>query len=135
MIVIPGNKICYVDCDDTLVFWSPSQEDKEKHGVKFTCPGSMVYDTDGFEIGYAGQWSEILVPNWPQIEELKKYKIRGHKIVLWSAAGVEWAETVAKTLNIENVVDVCLCKPTYVFDDLPVSEFMPPSKLIKEFRK
>ncbi|HEY5236210.1 MAG TPA: hypothetical protein VIJ14_08540 [Rhabdochlamydiaceae bacterium] len=135
MIVIPGNKIVYTDCDDTLVFWHSTPEQKEKEGVLFTCPGSMVWDVDGEEIGYANSWSEILVPNWPQIEELRKFKIRGHKIILWSAAGVEWCETIAKTLKLEDVIDVCICKPVYVIDDLPVSEFMPQSRLIKRETK
>ncbi len=136
MITIPGDKVVYVDCDDTLVFWSSSEEDKSKYGaVEFTCPGSMVYDTDGSEIGYAGEWTERLLPNWPQIEELRKFKIRGYKIVLWTQSGAAWAEAIAKTLKMENIVDVCITKPTYIFDDLPASEFMPQSRLITKDSK
>lgn len=134
MITIPGDKVVYSDIDDTVIFWSSSPEDKEKYGVLFTCPGSMVYDTDGEEIGYAGEWSELLVPNWPQINELRKFKIRGYKIVFWTQSGSGWAEAVAKTLNLQDLVDVCLSKPNYIFDDLPASKFMPESRLITKDR-
>lgn len=131
MITVPGNKIAYCDVDDTLVFWSSTQEDKEKYGVKFTCPGSMVWDEDGEQIGYANSWTEVLVPNLPQIEQLKNLRLRHHTIVVWSAGGYDWAKTVVQTLGIEHLVDLVICKPTYVFDDLPCEEFMPKSRLIK----
>lgn len=131
MITIPGDKIVYSDADDTLVFWNATKEQRDKHGVvTFTHPGSMVFDTDGEEIGYAGEWTQELVPNWPQIEELKRFKIRGYKIVLWTQSGSMWGEVIAKTLKIENLIDVCITKPNYIFDDLPASEFMPKSRLI-----
>lgn len=135
MIVIPGDKIAYCDVDDTLVSWSSTAEEKEKDGVKFDCPGSMVWDVDGSEIGYAAPWSEVLVPNLLMIEQLKKLKLRHHTIVVWSAGGYEWAEIVVKTLKLEHIVDLVICKPTYVFDDLPVEEFMPKSRLITKDSK
>ena len=130
MIVIPGDKTVYVDCDDTIAFWSSSKEDKEMNGIAVTCPGSMVFDTDGEEIGFAGEWTELLVPNWPQINELKKFKVRNYKIILWTQSGSLWAEAIAKAFKIEHLIDVCLTKPNYIFDDLPASSFMPESRLI-----
>lgn len=118
MIIVPGDKIAYIDCDDTLVFWDATQEEKFAFGVVFKYP-----DSDK---------SELLFPNYPQIEHLKKLKLRHHTIVVWSAGGVAWAETVVRRLGLEDVVDAVICKPTYVFDDLPVQEFMPASRLIKE---
>jgi hypothetical protein len=112
MIVIPGNKIAYFDVDDTCVYWSSTAEDKEKYGVRFTCPGSMVWDVDGSEIGYAGEWSEVLVPNLAIIEQMIKLKLRNHTIVLWSAGGYDWAHAVANTLKLESYIDVVMCKPT-----------------------
>jgi hypothetical protein len=131
MITIPGDKTVYVDCDDTIVFWSPTEEQRKDNGtVAITCPGSMTYNENGEEIGYIGEWTEHLVPNWPQINALRNFKIRGFTIVLWTQSGFLWAEALAKALKIEQLIDVCLTKPTYIFDDLPASEFMPQSRLI-----
>ena len=121
MITVKGEKIAYVDCDDTLVYWSSSQEDKEKYGVRFYYP-------DFYE-------SELLVPNLAQIEHLKKLKLRHHTIVVWSAAGSSWATEVVQRLGLEPYVDLCISKPTQVYDDLPVSEFMPASRLITKESK
>jgi FMN phosphatase YigB (HAD superfamily) len=131
MIVIPGNRIVYCDVDSTILDWDSTQEDKEKNGVLFTCPGSMVYDPeDGSEIGFAGEWSELLVPNWPQIEQLKKHRLRHHTVVVWSSGGYDWAETAVRTLKLEQYVDVVISKPVWLYDDLQPSEFMPKARLI-----
>lgn len=129
MIVVPGDKICYCDVDSTLIEWQSTEEDKEKYGIEFHCPGSLTYDKYG-NISYEGAWTEKLVPNWPQIEQLKKHRLRQHTVLVWSAGGCAWAESAIRTLGLEQYVDVVISKPSWVYDDLPASEFMPKSRLI-----
>jgi hypothetical protein len=131
MIALHGQTVTFFDCDDTLVSWNASAEDLEKNGVLFTCPVSKALHEDGHLVE-VGTWTANLVPHKKHIDQLIKHKIRGSTIVVWSAAGSEWAETVAKTLGLEKYVDLCIGKPTWVYDDLPLDEFMPKPVWLKD---
>lgn len=126
MIAIHGQTTTWFDCDDTLVKWSATAEELETKGVSFTCPASVTLHEDGHLVEVAS-WTTLLVPHLKHIDQLKKHKLRGSVVVVWSAAGSEWAETVVKTLGLEQYVDLCIGKSTWVYDDLPVTEFMPKS--------
>jgi hypothetical protein len=56
---------------------------------------------------------------------MKKHKARGHKIVVWSAGGWEWAKSVVETLELTEIVDLVMSKPAWFYDDIPSSSFMP----------
>lgn len=130
MISLPDKPTVYVDCDDTLVMWNPTQEQLEKDGIDFECPGSFTI-IDG-EMLETPAWMERLVPHKKHIEQIKKHKMRGHLVVVWSAGGASWAASVAKTLGLENYVDLTISKPNWVYDDLPSGEFMPKAKWLKD---
>lgn len=130
MIVVPCKEAVFFDVDDTLVKWSPTQEEKFMFGVEFTCPGSTTL-IDG-ELKESGPWKEFLVPHRKHIESLKKHKQRGHTVVVWSAGGYDWAAAVVKTLGLENFVDLVISKPRWAYDDLPPNEYMPKSQWEKD---
>lgn len=102
----------YCDIDDTIILWSPSEEQIRTLGIAYN--GGKI------------------VPNYPQIEALRKHKLRGHTIILWSAGGWAWAWGVAKVLKLDDIVDFVVEKPRWVYDDLKVEDFMPKSQLVKE---
>lgn len=132
MIAIPCKQTVFVDVDDTLVMWNATPEELEERGVDFTCPGSLVtIDEDGTE-GFAPEWTERLLPHRKHIEQIKKHKLRGHTIIVWSAGGSDWAEAVVKALGLENFVDLVIEKPRWIYDDLPASEFMPKNQWMKD---
>jgi hypothetical protein len=111
MKVIPSTKIVYFDVDDTLVMWEWRQFDPEgKSLIQITDPIS------GF--------TEYVMPHSRHIELLKRFKVRGHTIVVWSQGGYAWAEAVVKALDLESAVDLCMTKPDWYVDDLPSSAFM-----------
>lgn len=109
MIVINSDMTVFCDVDDTLVKWSPSQEDMEQNGIMFNNYGHEIH----------------LVPHKTHIEQLKLHKARGHKIIVWSAGGYQWAESVVTTLGLRDIVDLVIAKPRWVYDDLPASSFIP----------
>ena len=113
-VVIESDKLTFFDIDDTLVKWSFSQVEAEKFGIHF----------DNF--GY----KTLLVPHRTHIEQLKKHKSRGHKIAVWSAGGWDWANEVIKTLQLEDYVDVIMSKPSWYYDDLTSSQFMPEANRV-----
>jgi phosphoserine phosphatase len=66
-----------------------------------------------------------------QIEQLKKHKIRGHTIIVWSAGGSKWAAEAIKFLELEAYVDLVIEKPRWMYDDKQAEEFMPRSQYFK----
>lgn len=99
-----GNIALY-DCDDTLIFF-----DK----IKGVSPLLLVHE--GF--------TEVVYPNYLEINSLKQQKMRGHYIRVHSQGGQDWAEAVVKLLQLEEYVDSIECKPKWCHDDLPPNEWM-----------
>lgn len=127
MIVLDSDQGTFFDVDETLVMWSPTPEQMEKHGIEITCPAGLYRDDDGeIKMGYG--WVQLLVPHFTHVEQLKKHKARGHFICVWSAGGWEWAQAVVKALGLEAFVDLVISKPRWTYDDLPAEVFMPKSQ-------
>lgn len=131
MIVVPCNNTVFCDVDDTLVMWSATPEELESRGIDFECPGSLYIDSDGKQT-HASIWKSRLLPHRKHIEQLKKHKMRGHTIIVWSAGGWDWAAAIVKTLELENFVDLVISKPTWAYDDLQVAEFIPKPIWMKD---
>lgn len=108
MDVIANENVAVFDCDDTIVMWD-SQFDRDDYTkIPFVDPydGSVNY----------------LKPHRKHIALLKKYKGRGMTVIVWSAAGYKWAESIVKTLELEEFVDVIMTKPSKFIDDLTPNE-------------
>ena len=99
-------KLVFCDVDDTLVEWSPTREAERDRGLPVKGGGRVV-------------------PIVENIAHLKRHALRGHVIILWSKGGAEWAEAVAKALDIDWMVAYAMDKPSWVVDDLPTSAWMP----------
>lgn len=133
MIVLPCKQTTFLDVDDTLVKWSPSQEELDRFGIWIECPGSAVCDVDGSDMGYAPAWKTKLVPHRRHVLQLKKHKMRGHTVIVWSAGGWDWAEAVVKALQLEQYVDLVISKPLWAYDDKKAAEYMPESCYLKDY--
>lgn len=95
--------ICF-DVDDTLIMWDSNFNMPEEGDVEIQCP-------------WDGQIS-FHRPHTRHIEFLKKQYTKGYTVIVWSAGGAKWAETVVKTLGIEDYVDYVMSKPQKWVDDL-----------------
>lgn len=102
MKVIENENVVCFDCDDTLVLWFSGCDPKDK--VNILCPYSKTIDS--------------LKPHKRHIDLLKKYKGRGMTVIVWSAAGYQWAEAVVKALELEDYVDFVQTKPSKYVDDM-----------------
>lgn len=131
MFVMKCNQTVFCDVDDTLVMWNTTPEQLAEYGVEVTCPISTYYDEDGEQKTIEG-WKQMLLPHRYHIEQLKKHKMRGHTIVVWSAGGWDWAEAAVRALKLEQYVDLVLSKPTWTYDDLQPSEFIPKPQWQKD---
>jgi len=101
MISIKNGRTAFIDCDDTLVLWDYQDYPESEH-ITIT----------------EGDSSMTMVPHDYHIKFIKNLKVQGYGLVVWSAAGGEWADKVAKLLNLEDIIDICIAKPEFVMDDL-----------------
>lgn len=113
MIVIESDMTIYFDVDETLVLWEWSEEQR----VKTICIKN-------------GDCEERVLPHTAHINKLFQHKVRGHKIIVWSQGGYEWAKHVVNALELQNVVDLVICKPQCFYDDLRSIDFMNDSRRI-----
>ncbi len=111
MHVLKSDRIVFCDVDDTLVKWESNIDFDKK--VSIECSGIIDH-------------YEVIEEN---VTAIKKHKARGHKVVVWSQGGYDWAEAVVKALKIEQYVDLVCCKPTWCIDDLQPSSWMPKAQL------
>lgn len=98
-----------VDCDDTLVSW------------KFCRPDSV--DAVAFEHPKLG--TVYLNVNWEVVAHVKRHVLCGHQIVIWSAGGADWAETVAKHVGLDDIAVCYMEKFRWIVDDKPAAYFLP----------
>lgn len=105
----------FCDIDGTLVIWHMD-----------THPNAITFDNYGNKVK--------LVPHKQNIEELKLLCNKGYKIIVWSAAGSEWAKEVVKKLKLTKYVSLTISKPEFFIDDLKSDMFLPEKqRVFKEF--
>ena len=106
MKVLKGDIVVCYDVDDTLI---SIVETIDEHTL-------LAFVEDGFPVG--------INPIECNIEALKRHKRCGQKTVVWSRGGHKWACAVIKALQLEEYVDVVMCKPMWYYDDIPASKWM-----------
>lgn len=111
MFVLKNSNIVYYDVDETLINWSLPVGATFAAKVEFTEQGC----------------TQVTYYNSFVVKSLINNHKSGKAIVVWSAAGYEHAYAVVKALELEPFVDAIMGKPTFIYDDLPASEFMPES--------
>lgn len=110
---IKCNLPTYFDIDDTLIMWSPKQEDLDRYGVDF----EHTYDDGVIRKGR-------ILPHRVHIRQLIKHAMRGHTIILWSAGGEEWSYAAAKALGLDKYGTIyTMEKPRWAYDDKRPNEF------------
>lgn len=113
MQVIKRDNVAMYDCDDTLVLWRAQAE------LIYFPPGDVI------DIPHPSLTKDHnpLVINRDAIRHMEHLYKTGTSIVVWSAAGWEWAEAVVKALKLEHMVTTVMSKPAWYIDDLPVYEW------------
>jgi phosphoserine phosphatase len=113
MFVLQKGRVAYFDVDDTLLEWDESK------------------NKDAITINLNGMVSKKL-PLKKNIQELIKQYKSGTRIIVWSASGACWAESVVKALNLEEYVDAILTKPDRYYDDKDVLEWFPQRRFYQQ---
>jgi phosphoserine phosphatase len=120
MKVVNSDKIVCFDVDDTLV-----SDVTEKF--------SESIDPSNVEIKCEGHTTTVK-PIKENIDAIKRHKRQGQVVIVWSAAGYKWAESVVKSLNLQDYVDIVMSKPMWYYDDLPVQNWMGKPRWGKDRR-
>ncbi len=110
-MVVIKEPVLYVDVDDTLVSWD------FHFGSQYESKTEFVDPADGKPL--------FLQVIQATVDAMKSHRIRGHSIIVWSAGGADWAREVVFRLGLDEMVDACISKPSWILDDLPASEFIP----------
>jgi hydroxymethylpyrimidine pyrophosphatase-like HAD family hydrolase len=78
--------------------------------------------------------NKIIESTLTRIKQLKK---EGYSIVLWSAKGRRYCESVVELHSLKKVIDMCIAKPSLIIDsdDYPLrgSKVETPKYLKREF--
>lgn len=96
MQVVESDRVCFFDCDDTLILWDKIDKDLP------------VVNINGREFQVHTKHKQKIID----------YHTMGFKVVVWSMSGHQWALFVVKALEVEDQVDFVMCKPHRVFDDV-----------------
>lgn len=110
-IKLDYDKVVYVDVDDTLILW---EAEKYKHHED-----EIIWiedDTRKFPF----------LPHKRNIEFVRKLKLQGYGVVVWSAAGKDWAEKVVTVLGLVDLPNMIMSKPELCIDDI-----LEPNRIIK----
>lgn len=110
LLLTQSESIIFVDCDDTLVMWG----DDLRAGDR----------TVSIENPHNPGEFDILRVNEGHLRVLKDRYMRGSYIIVWSAGGYQWAETVVKALELEDYVHQIMSKPLAYMDDKDASQIL-----------
>lgn len=99
------------DCDDTLVMWKDDVFQPGEGKIRIEDPDEK-------------DSARYLVPHQRHIRFLKKCANRGYQVTVWSSGGWAWAESIVRTLGLEDYVTKIESKPLKVVDDLPLGEIL-----------
>lgn len=111
MNVIKSENIIFCDVDDTLVQMLDYENlELDTGSISILDPYDSLYTSR--------------MPMHKNIRILKTWHARGAYVVVWSAFGYQWAETVVKALCLQDHVHQIMSKPRAHIDDLPSTQWM-----------
>ena len=98
-------KSVYYDIDETLLLWTFEKTEENAH---------KAIIVDGVAV----------LPNEPMIASLKRNKVRGFGIVVWTHSSASWAKKAIRLLKLDDYVDFITHKPCKYYDDMRCDEWM-----------
>jgi hydroxymethylpyrimidine pyrophosphatase-like HAD family hydrolase len=69
-------------------------------------------------------------PNTKVVDLIKRFNSRNQPVIVWSAGGYEWAQTVVDALQIQEFVTLVMAKPAWFCDDKIGAEILPEGNRI-----
>ena len=123
MFVLGDGQTAYFDVDNTLVIWE-KDINKALYGSKHLLSTSVEKEEEYIKVHNNGH-DFYFRPIKVHVNQLIQQKLKGLKVVVWSASGASWASSVISALKLNEYVDVILTKPNFYYDDREAAHFMP----------
>lgn len=118
--VVPVNGTAMIDTDNSV--WV--DVDKTLLFHRNDPPEGSEFDPNWTQMtGCDGKTMDVL-PHWKQVEFVKTLHRQGLTVVMWSAAGKNWAWRAREFLGLQDYVDFVFTKPRFYLDDVDSSHFM-----------
>lgn len=99
----------FFDVDDTLVYWTKPKRKTDSIFVKI----------DNVDV-------ELFIHK-EHVVELKRLYKEGYTVVVWSAGGKEWVDSIIDLLGLKNFVDFTIKKPIAYYDDMEANWWLTKS--------
>lgn len=104
--------------------------------VQFDIDSTLVFDClmthpDAIKIDYYGTIKYVR-PHFRHIELLKSFHARKYFVIVASANGHSWAQSVVNLLKLDSYVDLIMTKVKTYVDDLPCEKWMCDHVYIKD---
>ena len=109
--VLASSNTVFFDVDDTLIMWGRTHRAGRSDVVRVEDPFLRE--------------SMTFVPHVSHINILKRNHAQGRQVVVWSAAGHQWAQAVVEMLGLTPYVTLIMGKPTLYVDDKPMEQWAP----------
>ena len=106
--VLQSSNVIWFDVDDTLIMWGPSQSKRKR---------ILIQDP------HLPEERISFLPHITHINILKRNHAQGRTVIVWSAAGYEWATAVVQALKLEKYVTLILAKPVLYVDDRKMEDW------------
>jgi hypothetical protein len=106
--VLESSNCIWFDCDDTLIMWGNHSSRRDR--ILITDP-------------HLPEEKISLIPHKTHINILKRNHAQGRTVIVWSAAGYEWAVAVVNALKLEKFVSLILPKPVIIVDDKAMEDW------------
>jgi len=119
---IKGPRV-FFDVDDTIVEWEPLTDIQQTIGgtvIKILNPDSKLVYTRVIR---------------ETVNCIKRHKLQGHHITVFSKAGWEWAKCVIEALDLDKYVDHVSDKPFLAYDDKPLNDLATRLDMRPEHQK
>lgn len=122
---VEAGQIAYFDVDHTLIIWEmdPKEYSPLKGSDDYGIEKLLNKQPESLKIAFDGKEFSIR-PIWTHVSQLVQQSLKGVKIVVWSAGGVDWAEAIVNRLGLNDFVDVVITKPHFFYDDSNPEGFM-----------
>lgn len=127
--VLESSNTIFFDVDDTLIRWDTYN--RPNASGPYNSPNPCLVNIITVEDPHMKGHMMTFRPHLAHCHILIRNYHQGRTVIVWSAAGYKWAETIVKALGLEQYVSLILEKPSVICDDTPMENWHPKTIFLK----
>lgn len=126
MKILESDDVVFCDVDETLVSYTECVPGGIRiYGEPYKDLISIIDPYDQEEL--------LLNPLVANIRLLKRCKLKGKTVVVWSRGGYKWVKAVVEALNLQDYVDLVMTKVELYIDDKDISNWGTSRSYLKNY--